>query len=530
MSKAEMLRQPKKETKGGKRKQRMFLRKALARKLKVPASSLKGKTFEELADLLDKEDLKGVLATLDKANLLLGDDEEEKEVEKDMSRGLRKQRKQIKKKVEEATGLPSDIADIISLMAEDPDIRVKKGNAKKVLNEILEDVGASEMLEIAIKEGDYTDEKGRPISRVSELTDKNISDILEDFPDLKDMIDPTIRDRTPELKELQSLRESLRGKPSVIRERQEEEKYMTKEIREMFRDEEEEEKYEKDTMQAVRMSQEDEDNLDQAEVWQYPALGVSPNANLEVPNSSLNDNMIVSANARSAFQPNPLVPVRQRYEPVRREVLEDNENMRIDPRPDIIPRQDILEQVRILEGPEGQMPHGEPHRLPNPVVVNDPRLAQNNMGAMEQNVMMNRNMMDRREMRRAMFGEGEEGKYDDAFGAMPEDDDFDELDQNEDIYNEDFEGISNRERIDEMKKIMSYKQAGRWNGNMGVGRDYARSAMIIGNVPTIDITDRMRKEELYPYKIPNRTYAGNSVNLIRNSNRSMLLQSGQLLP
>ncbi|NVM19385.1 MAG: hypothetical protein HWN80_16910, partial [Candidatus Lokiarchaeota archaeon] len=87
-----------KETKGGKRKQRMFLRKALARKLKVPASSLKGKTFEELADLLDKEDLKGVLATLDKANLLLGDDEEEKEVEKDMSRGLRKQRKQIKKK------------------------------------------------------------------------------------------------------------------------------------------------------------------------------------------------------------------------------------------------------------------------------------------------------------------------------------------------------------------------------------------------------------------------------------------------
>merc|ERR1711906_27401 len=110
--------------------------------------------------------------------------------------------------------------------------RVKKGSSKKVLKEILEDAGASEMLEIAIKEGDYTDREGRPITRVSELTDKNISDILEDFPDLKDMIDPTIRDRTPELKEV---------------------KYMTKEIREIFRDEEEEEKYEKDTMQAVRM-------------------------------------------------------------------------------------------------------------------------------------------------------------------------------------------------------------------------------------------------------------------------------------
>ena len=63
MSKAEMLRQPKKETKGGKRKQRMFLRKALARKLKVPASSLKGKTFEELADLFD--DTKELLTSID---------------------------------------------------------------------------------------------------------------------------------------------------------------------------------------------------------------------------------------------------------------------------------------------------------------------------------------------------------------------------------------------------------------------------------------------------------------------------------
>ena len=413
MSKAEMLRQPKKQTKSGKRKQKMFLRIALARKLRVPASDLKGKTFEELADLLDKEDLKDVLATLDKANSLLGDDKEE-----------------VKEQEEEDDFFDEDEVN-------------RKKEAVRVSSQVQGDESKY----------DFEDE-----------FEDDLEEIMVGMSNLK------------------------------------------------------------------VLSEEDEDDLDQAEVWQYPALGVAPNANLEVPNSSLNDNMIVSANARSAFQPNPLVPVRQRYQPARREVLEDNENMRIDPRPNVIPQQDILEQVRILEGPEGQMPHGEPHRLPNPVVVNDPRLAQNNMGAMEQNVMMNRNMMDRREMRRAMFGEGEEGKYDDAFGAMPEDDDFDELDQNEDIYNEDFEGISNRERIDEMKKIMSYKQAGRWNGNMGVGRDYARSAMIVGNAPTIDTTDRMRKEAMYPYKIPNRTYAGNSVNLIRNSNRSMLLQTGQLLP
>jgi hypothetical protein len=306
MSKAEMLRQPKKETKGGKRKQRMFLRKALARKLKVPASSLKGKTFEELADLLDKEDLKDVLATLDKAKSLLGDDEEDyddDEVDED----------KLKRDV---GGVMSGMLDIVE-QAEEPPFQPDFEEEEKV---------------------NVAQQKKKIRKKVEEASDlpEDVANIIAGM--------------------------SLGSRPK------------------------QEGKYD------------DEDDLDQAEVWQYPALGVPRNANLEVPNSSLNDNMIVSANARSAFQPNPLVPVRQRYEPARREVLEDNENMRIDPRPDVIPRQDILEQVRILEGPEGQMPHGEPHRLPNPVVVNDPRLAQNNMGSMEQNVMMNRNMMDRREM------------------------------------------------------------------------------------------------------------------------------------
>jgi hypothetical protein len=444
MSKAEMLRQPKKQTKSGKRKQKMFLRIALARKLRVPASDLKGKTFEELADLLDKEDLKDVLATLDKANLLLGDDEEEP----------KKAMEPIKGKLSETT---EELKKMMPRREEEDFSYEDEVNRKK------EAVRVSSQVQGGGYEYDFEDNLEEISGGMSNLT------VLDD---------------------------------------ESEGKYG---------------RYDTD-------DEEDEDNLDQAEVWQYPALGVAPNANLEVPNSSLNDNMIVSANARSAFQPNPLVPVRGQFEPIRREVLEDNENMRNDPNPEVIPPQDILEQVRILEGPEGMMPHGEPHRLPNPVVVNDPRLAQNNMGSMEQNVMMNRNMMDRREMRRQMFGEGDEGKYDDAFGAMPEDDDFDELDQNEDIYNEDFEGISNRERIDEMKKIMSYQQAGKWNGNMGVGRDYARSAMIRGAEANITNVNAMRGKPLYPYKIPDRTYAGNSVNMIRNSNRSMLLQTGMLLP
>jgi hypothetical protein len=417
----------------------MFLRKEIARKLKVPASSLKGKTFEELKDIyvnIDFGDLEGAKLMLD--------------IQKDIPRMSAEERKRW---AEEDAEIERDVGGVMSGMLD-----------------------IVEQAEEPPFQPDFEEEELGGIAKQKKKIRKKVeeaSDLPEDVANI---------------------------------------------IAGMSLGPREESKYD------------DEDDLDQAEVWQYPALGLAPNANLEVPNSSLNDNMIVSANARSAFQPNPLVPVRQRFEPIRREVLEDNENMRNDPNPSVIPQQDILEQVRILEGPPNQMPHGEPHRLPNPVVVNDPRLAQNNMGAMEQNVMMNRNMMDRREMRRAMFGEGEEEKYQDAFGAMPEDDDFDELDQNEDIYNEDFEGISNRERIDEMKKIMSYKQAGRWTGNIGVGRDYARSAMISGAAPTIDTTDRMRKEAMYPYKIPNRTYAGNSVNLIRNSNRSMLLQTGQLLP
>jgi hypothetical protein len=48
---------PEKITKAGKRKQKMFLRKAIARKLKVPASSLKGKTYNELMEILEDQDI-----------------------------------------------------------------------------------------------------------------------------------------------------------------------------------------------------------------------------------------------------------------------------------------------------------------------------------------------------------------------------------------------------------------------------------------------------------------------------------------
>jgi hypothetical protein len=484
MSKAEMLRQPKKETKGGKRKQKMFLRKAIARKLKVPASSLKGKTFEELIDILDEKKipLKEVVKGYDFED----DDEEQKEEPKKL--------------------LVSD-ADLVEMQSIRSNL-LKLGLTKEQINKMSE----KQKMEILQKVGAIITE-AVPTEKFKEAMIPKKGKITETRGEIKKM--KTKRPKEPR-------RTARIIQPAMNKELSDVIKAYEEAIADTDEDifEPEEGKYDRDS----------EDDLDQAEVWQYPALGIAPNANLEVPNSSLNANMIRSVNSRRASRPDPLVPVRQRYEPARREVLEDNENMRDDRRPYVIPQQDILEQVRILEGPEGQMPHGEPHRLPNPVVVNDPRLAQNNMGSMEQNVMMNRNMMDRRELRRSMFGEGEEGKYDDAFGAMPEDDDFHELDQNEDIYNEEFEGMSNRERIDEMKKIMSYQQAGRWNGNMGVGRDYARSALVLGSAPTIDTTDRMRKEGLYPYKIPNRTYAGNAVNLIRNSNRSMLLKNGQLLP
>jgi len=54
--------------------------------------------------------------------------------------------------------------------------------------------------------------------------------------------------------------------------------------------------------------------------------------------------------------------------------------------------------------------------------------------------------------------------------------------------------------------------------------------MIRGAEANISNVNAMRGKPLYPYKIPDRTYAGNSVNMIRNSNRSMLLQTGMLLP
>ncbi|MAO19553.1 MAG: hypothetical protein CMJ25_02275 [Phycisphaerae bacterium] len=532
MSKAEMLAQPKKQSKSGKRNQKMFLRKFIAKKLKMPASDFKYKTFEELKDIyfiVNSGDLEGAKIFLDIQKDLPRMSAEEREKwnrenleEEDMSRGLRKQRGQIKKKVEEATGLPSDIADIISLMAEDPSVRVKKGSSKKVLKEILEDAGASEMLEIAIKEGDYTDREGRPITRVSELTDKNISDILEDFPDLKDMIDPTIRDRTPELKELKSLRESLRKKPSVIREREEEEKYMTKEIREIFRDEEEEEKYEKDTMQAVRMSQEE------------PVKQKYETEKMD-DDDRFSDNFFRGVNSYGSFIPNQLVPERQRNMSIRSEILQESRNMRNDPDVLVQPPQNILEQNRILEGPDDVMPESEVEPQ-NPARVNyEMSVASNNMHSMEQNVL-DRNARNVRIAQRRILGEEAD---DDEFGEDLEVEMKEEQEEKYDPYllvredeSREQSFLNNKARLDTQIEELSLASQSRRNQTRGKQAHYQREAMsklkATDKMEQMNI-DALRKKEIQ-WKRPTRTYAGNSVGLVRQSNRSMALLSHQLLP
>ena len=65
------------KTKNAQRRQKFYMRKAIAREKKIPASELKGRTYEQLRDIIEKNQLQGVMDTIKKADDLLRDDDDE---------------------------------------------------------------------------------------------------------------------------------------------------------------------------------------------------------------------------------------------------------------------------------------------------------------------------------------------------------------------------------------------------------------------------------------------------------------------
>jgi hypothetical protein len=445
MSKDDKLRLPKKQTKGGVRKQKMFLRKAIARKLGVPASDLKGKTFEELVDLLDKEDLKDVLATLNKANLLLGD--------------------------EEVAGVLDEMLDIVDITESRP---------PEGFDEI----------------DDLEDKYNK---RKEELRKLGYEVYYKPDPEMKSLL----RNKRKQEKEKQP---ELGGIAVAVEDELEKTQLMETQLMEtkkIFR-EGLEEKYESRKM-------DDDDRF--------------------------SDNFFRGVNSYGSFIPNPIVPERRRFKDfsIRKDIEEQNRNMRNDPDMLVEPPQNILEQNRILEGPDDVMPEAEVEPQ-NPARVNyEMSVASNNMNSMEQNVL-DRNARNVRIAQRRILGEEDP---DDEFGENLEVEMKEELEEKYDpnlLVREDETReqsfLNNKARLDKQIEELSLASQSKRNQTRGKQAHYQREAMA-----RLKATDKMsqmnldalRQKEIQ-WKRPTRTQAGNSVGLVRQSNRSMALRAHELLP
>jgi len=93
-------------------------------------------------------------------------------------------------------------------------------------------------------------------------------------------------------------------------------------------------------------------------------------------------------------------------------------------------------------------------------------------------------------------------------------------------------GQSMREIIENEIEKRLLQPRGQWQGDRGIEADFQRQALAdrVGNgIKNSQALNYLRKTGI-PYKMPSRSYANNSVGLIRNSNRSMILTVNELEP
>ena len=498
---------------------------------------------------------------------------------------LKHHQRAIAKEVGLITGLPKGITGLVGEMAGDPEIRLKtvpEGSrkvpqAKNALFKILEDAGADPeyFQQTILEDGNYTS-RGRPVTKLSQLTDKVVLDILNDYEgeDLKILIDPDISDDNPEFLELKALRERLIEKPIVKKQQKEEGEERRRQEEEMRR-EEEAPKIEKEMVrQAVRESMgdveggyefystSDEDvervKVDLEDLFQPMVVGLKPerltqeeileklknidsNKMSEVsdldsdlenvlsrgnmgrplpqPRDPLADPVLRRVNQNTAFLSNDIVP--PAYEMNREGIVREGEEMKRDPDPRVEPRQPLLVQDLMLEGDANRDRQIE--RIANS------NIGGNNMMNMEQNYFLRAaNAVRRRQVR--VMGEPDDEEYDVE--------EKDELEFGDDMldrtpFDEDDEGLSNRELIKRQLDRLNYGKKGKWSGmDPKSSEDWRRitsERAKENQLLTGSGVNYLRGKEI-PWKHPTRTFSNNYVNLIRNSNRSMTLAMGEFLP
>jgi hypothetical protein len=496
---------------------------------------------------------------------------------------LRHHQRAIAKEVGLTTGLPRDITGLVGEMAGDPEIRLKtvpeRGRrvptAKNALLKILGDAGADPeaFQRNILEDGNYTS-RGRKITKITQLTDKVVLDILNDYQgqDLKLLFDPNVPDDNPEFLELKALREKLIEKPRVKIQREESIERKRREEEEQKREKEAPEIEKEMVTETVRESMADlegkydytttEDEgrvkVDLEDLFQPMAAGLKPerltqeeiteklknidsNKMSEVseldsdlenvlsrgdmgrplpqPRDPLADPVLRRVNQNTAFLSNDIVPPAYEMNPAG--IVREGEEMRRDSDPRVEPRQPLLVQDQILEGDANR--DREIERIANR------NIGGNNMMNMAQNYFMRAaNDVRRRQVR--VMGEPDDEEYDIE--------EKDELEFGDDMldrtpFDEDDEGLSNRELIKRQLDRLHYGKKGKWSGlDPKSSEDWRRitsERAKENQLLTGSGVNYLRDKEI-PWRHPTRTFSNNYVNLIRNSNRSMTLAMGEFLP
>ncbi len=240
---------------------------------------------------------------------------------------------------------------------------------------------------------------------------------------------------------------------------------------------------------------------------------------LQQPRDHLADPVLRRVNQNVAFLSNDIVPpaYEMNYQGIRREMRE----MRVDPDPRVEPRQPLLVQDEMLEGDANE--DREIERIANR------NIGENNMNNMDQNYFMREANAIRRRTGRVI------GDPDDEEYGIEE---KDELEFKDDMldrtpFDEDDEGLSNRELIKKQLDRLNYGKKGKWSGmdpkSSQDWRRITRERAKENELLTGSAVNYLRNKEI-PWKQPTRTFSNNYVNLIKNSNRSMTLAMGEFLP
>ena len=201
-----------------------------------------------------------------------------------------------------------------------------------------------------------------------------------------------------------------------------------------------------------------------------------------------------------------------------------------------------------LEGPADEWIHGDPNDNSSAQNVNSLLLAENNQYTEAQKAILRRGQANRQIQNRlrksnldAVLGQG-----DVPLGERDDEEKYEEEDDDEQGgiggglgdfgFDEDPEvvegGDRERQTIQNEIERQLIKPRTKWVGDRGVTADFQRVAIadrIGDSLKNSQSLNAMRKTPI-PWKRPSRTYANNYVGLIRNSTRSMILQTNLLEP